>query len=185
MPTKTMINNIDVDAIRETIDAVKSDPSIAKFRFRAKNRWVDGAHNQTTINDFDGANQTFSRDKSFVFEKDEPPILLGNDIGANPVEYVLAALAGCLTTSLILHAAAKGYTITEVESQLEGELDLRGFLGIDDSIRNGYQNISITFKIKGDVPEETYEELIEIAKARSPVFDIVSHPVSINVALEK
>ena len=121
----------------------------------------------------------------FTLEAAEHPVLLGEDQGPNPVEYVLHALAGCLTTSLVYHAAARGYKITEVESKLEGDLDLHGFLGMDDKVRSGYENIRVTFKVKGDVPEEQLEEPVQIAQARSPVYDIVANPVAISVQMVK
>jgi uncharacterized OsmC-like protein len=120
-----------------------------------------------------------------VIEKDEHPILLGEDTGANPVEYALAALAGCLTTSLVYHAAAQGINIDEVESTYSGNLNLHGFLGLDDSVRNGYEDIQISFKVKGDAPEEKLQELVELAQKRSPVFDIVTNKVPVTVRMEK
>ena len=114
-----------------------------------------------------------------------PPVVLGEDHGTNPAEYALAALNGCLTTSLIYHAAAQGVKIEEAESTLSGDLDLRGFLGIDESVRNGYEKIDVTFKIKSDAPEEKLVELVELAQKRSPVFDIISHPTPIQVRLER
>ena len=184
MADQKIINGVNVDQLFDTVNAVKDKAEIAKFRFRAHNRWLKGGHNRTTVNDFDGACQTHDRKEPFVFEEDEPPVLLGEDKGANPVEYALAALAGCLTTSLIYHAAAKGIRIDEVESRLEGSLDLHGFLGLSESIRNGYESIRVTFKIKADAPEETLKELVELAQKRSPVFDIISNPVPVSVELE-
>lgn len=177
------VNGVNVTQLFETIDAINGQTEIAKFNFRATNKWINGANNRTTVNDFDGACETHTRETPFVFEKDEPPVLLGEDVGANPVEYLLAALAGCVTTSLVYHAAAKGIELDEVESTYEGDLDLRGFLGISDEVRNGYEGINITFKIKSDAPREQIEELIQIAQQRSPVFDIVSNPVPVNVKL--
>ena len=146
---------------------------------------MTGGHNRTTIKDFYGACQTHERDESFVFEKDEPPVLLGEDHGANPVEYALAALDGCLTTSLIYHAAAQGIKIEEVESNLSGNLDLHGFLGMDENVRNGYEGINVTFKIKSDASEEKLRELVDLAQKRSPVFDIISHPTPVQVSMER
>ncbi|MDX1371921.1 MAG: OsmC family protein [Nitrososphaeraceae archaeon] len=180
-----IINGVNVTKLFETVGVIKEKPEIAKFNFRAKGKWIDGAHGKTTINEFDGACQTFKRTEPFVFEKDEPPILLGKDRGANPVEYVFAALDGCLTTSLIYHAAAKGIKIDEVETSFSGNIDLHGFLGLDENIRNGYEKIKVTFKIKSDAPEEKLQELVELAQKRSPVFDIVSHPTPVEVSLEK
>ncbi|MCI0390464.1 MAG: OsmC family protein [Acidobacteria bacterium] len=182
--TNHNINGVDVNQLFTTIDAIKETPSLAKFKFRAANKWINGGHNRTTIRDFYGAGkEDTSRKQLFVVDNDEPAVLLGKDKGANPVEYVLHALAGCLTTSLVYHAAAQGIEIYEVESEFEGDLDLHGFLGLSDQVRNGYENIRVTFRIKADAPEATLRELVELAQKRSPVFDIVSNPVSVSVRL--
>ena len=134
MSEEKNINGVDVSRLSETIEAIKANPELAKFRFRARNKWIYGGHNRTEIKDFYGASkEDTSRTESFVMDADEPPILLGEDKGANPVEYVLTALAACLTTSMVYHAAARGIKIEEVESRLEGDLDLHGFY-YDDSI---------------------------------------------------
>jgi uncharacterized OsmC-like protein len=167
-----------------TINAIKDNTGLAKFKFRAANEWINGGHNRTTIKDFYGAGQEdTTRRQTFVFDNDEPAVLLGEDNGANPVEFVLHALAGCLTTSLVYHAAAQGIKIEAVESKFEGELDLRGFLGMSENVRNGYQNIRVTFKIKADAPEEKLKELCELAQKRSPVFDIITNPTPVSVQL--
>jgi uncharacterized OsmC-like protein len=180
---KTM-NGVNLDQLFSTINTIQETPQLAGFKFRASNRWINGGHNRTTIKDFYGAGQEdTSRAEPFVMDNDEPAVLLGTDNGANPVEFVLHALAGCLTTSLIYHAAAQGIRIDEVESQFEGDLDLQGFLGLSDEVRNGYENIRVTFKITADAPQEKLEELCRLAQKRSPVFDIVSNPVPISVRL--
>jgi uncharacterized OsmC-like protein len=183
IPTEKIVNGVDVEKLYETMGAIRQNSSIAKFNFRAENRWNSGGHNTTTINEFDGACQTHRRSKPFVFQKDEPPILLGTDKGANPVEYLLAALAGCLTTSLVYHASARGIKIDQVEATLAGDLDIQGILGMSDKVRNGYESIQVQFKVKGDAPKEMLRELVEIAQQRSPVFDIVSHPTPVHVSL--
>ena len=143
---------------------------------------MGGGHNRSTIQGFYGAGQEdTSRKSTFVMDNDEPDVLLGTDQGANPVEYVLHALAGCLTTSLVYHAAAKGIRIDAVESRLEGDLDLRGFLGMSDEVRNGYDNVRVTFRIKADASEEQLQELCKLAQKRSPVFDIVTNAVPVTV----
>ena len=180
-----IVNGVDTDKLFGTVGAIKEKPEIAKFNFKARGQWVNGGHNRTTINDFYGACQTFKRKQSFVFEKDEPPVLLGEDHGANPVEYVFAALDGCLTTSLIYHAAAQGIKIDEVETSFSGDLNLHGFLGLDKNIRNGYEKIKVTFKIKADASKEKLQELVQLAQKRSPVFDIVSNPTPVEVSLEE
>jgi uncharacterized OsmC-like protein len=178
------VNGVNVSKLFGTVEAIKGNPDIAKFNFKAKGKWINGGHNRTSINEFYGACQNFQRNQSFIFEKDEPPVLLGEDHGANPVEYVLAALDGCLTTSLIYHAAAKGIKIDEVETSFSGDLNLHGFLGLDENTRNGYEKIKVTFKIKSDAPTEKLQELVQLAQNRSPVFDIVSHPTPVEVSLE-
>jgi len=185
MQSKMSINGVDVVRLNETVDSIMNDPGLARCRFQATNRWVNGGHNQASFHGFFGAGQTFTHNKDFIHEIDEPPLLLGEDLGANPVEYVLSALSGCLTSSLIYHAAAQGVQIDEVESTLEGDLDLRGFLGMTDEVRNGYENIRINFKIRSDAPQEKLDELVQLAQARSPVFDIVSNPVRIDVQAQK
>lgn len=179
-----MVNGVDVDRLFDTIEAIKGAPDIAKFNFRIRNRWIVGGHNRTTIADFYGAKEMHRHDKPFELEQDEPHILLGEDLAPNPVEYLLTALAGCLTSSLIYHAAAKGMSIRGVESRLEGDLDLRGFLGLDPEVKVGYENIRVYFKIDADVSEQEKEELIRMAQKYSPVFNSVSKPVPITVGLD-
>jgi uncharacterized OsmC-like protein len=182
----TAVNGVNVEELFKIVDAVKKTVAIAKFRFRADNTWIDGGHNRTSIRNFYGAGgEDTSRKTPFVLDADEPKVLLGTDRGPNPVEYVLTALAGCLTTSLVYHAAARGIAVEEVESHLEGDLDLRGFLGLSEEVRNGYENIRVTFKIKADATEEQLRELVQLAQNRSPVFDIISHPVPVSVKLRK
>jgi uncharacterized OsmC-like protein len=184
MTMTRMINGVDVGRLSETIDAIKHDPEIASFRFRASNHWESGGHNMTTIHDFFGAKQNVDHRQDFHISADEPDLLLGSDMGANPVELALSALAGCLTTTLVYHAAARGVTVRAVESELEGELDLRGFLGMSDSVRRGYKNIGVKMRVDADASQDTIDELIELAQKLSPVFDIVSNPVNVMVTGE-
>ncbi|MDH3999017.1 MAG: OsmC family protein [Desulfuromonadales bacterium] len=185
MTSTDMINGVDVARLNDTITAIKHDPEIALFRFRATNRWDNGGHNTTTIHDFYGAKQTISHAHDFHIDADEPSLLLGSDMGANPVEIVLTALAGCLTTTLVYHAAARGITIRGVESELEGELDLRGFLGLSDEVRNGYKSLCVNMRVDADASRDTLEELVTIAKGLSPVADIISNPVEVLVKLDE
>lgn len=178
---QNFVNGVNVTELFNTIDAIKADSRIADFNFRAKNKWVNGSMNVTTVDDYDGALQQFSRETPFVLQKDEPEVLLGTDKSASPVEYLLAALAGCMTTSLVYHAAARGIQITEVESSYEGNVDLRGFLGLDEKIRNGYRSIKVAFKVKGNATEEQLRELVEVAQQRSPMFDVISNGVPVTI----
>jgi len=182
--SKEPVNGVAVEKIFETVDAIKNNNEIAKFRFKATNKWVNGAENRTTINEFYGACKTHTRSKPFEIVKDEHPVLLGQDQGPNPVEYLLAGLAGCLTTSLVYHAAAKGIKIDKIESTLEGNLDLRGFLQMDENVNPGYEGIQVNFKIESDAPKETLQELVELAKKSSPVCNTVTKPTPVNVSLD-
>lgn len=185
MTKQNLMNGVNLDQLFGTINAIRETPGLANFKFRNRNRWINGGHNRSTIKDFYGAGkEDTSRAESFVLDNDEAEVLLGEDHGPNPVESVLHALAGCLTTSLVYHAAAQGIRIDEVESTYEGDIDLHGFLGLSDDVRNGYQNIRVTFKIKGDASPEKLEELLMLAQKRSPVFDTVSNPVAVTVRLE-
>jgi uncharacterized OsmC-like protein len=179
------VNGVAVEDLSNTVDAIKATPAIAKFKFRIRNKWVDGSRNTSIADAFYGAGQGQSRPKPFVLEADEPTVLLGNDTAANPVEHLLHALASCLTTSMVYHAAARGIQIEEVESALEGDLDLRGFLDLDKNVRNGYQGIRVRFKIKADVPDAKLQELGQIGPARSPVFDSLTRGVPVSVTAER
>jgi uncharacterized OsmC-like protein len=178
-------NGVDTERLFATLDAITAQPEIAGFQFRARNRWIGGAHNRSVIKDFRGAGgEDTSRAEAFVLDAGEPAVLLGTDTGPNPAELVLHALAACLTTSLVYVAAARGVTLTEVESTLEGEIDLRGALGLSGEVRNGYSGIRVAFTVRGDAPPERLREIVERAQARSAVLDIVSRgvPVTVDVA---
>ena len=181
--TETAIRNgVDTAVMFATLDAIKAQPSLGTFQFRASNRWLGGSHNRTTIKDFYGAGQEdTSRTEAFTVDAGEPPILLGKNDGPNPAEYLLHALAACLTTSLVYVAAARGVELTEVESTIEGDMDVRGALGLDDDYRNGFERIRVSFRIAGNASEEKLREVVERAQQRSAVFDMVTHGVPVTV----
>lgn len=177
----TITNGVNVTALFETISAIKGNPEIARFQFRARNRWIDGGHNRSQVKEFYGACQEDqTRTEPFVMDSGEPPVLLGTDTGPNPVEYVLHALAGCLTTTMVYHAAARGIRIEAVHSELEGDLDIRGFLGLSDKVRKGYHDVRVRMRVKSDA---TPEQLAQLAKY-SPVYDIVSNSLPVEVMVE-
>jgi len=183
--TEIVRNGVDTERLFGTLDAIKGQPTLGQFQFRARNRWLGGAHNQTTIRDFYGAGQEdTSRADEFVLDAGEPAILLGSDTGPNPAECLLHALAACLTTSLVYVAAARGVKLTEVESTLEGDMDVQGALGLDDGYRNGFEHIRVAFTVKGDAPEEKLQEIVARAQRRSAVFDMVTNGVSVTVEAE-
>ena len=179
------VNGVAVDGLTQTIAAVKVTPSLARIKFHVRNQWVDAGRNASTVEGFYGAGEEHSRAKTFKLEADEPPVLLGKDTGANPVEHLLHALASCLTTSMVYHAAARGIQIDEVESTLEGDLDVRGFLQLDPNVRNGFQGIRVNFKIKADVPDEALQELSQLGPQRSPVYDSLTNGVPVSVTAQR
>jgi uncharacterized OsmC-like protein len=180
-----IVNGVTVDDLFTTIDAVKETPDVAKFNFRIRNRWLDGSQNKSAVGAFYGAGQEQTRQKPFVLEADEPRVLLGKDAAANPVEHLLHALASCLTTSMIYHAAVRGIQIEEVESTLEGDIDLHGFLDLDRKVRKGYGGIRVNFKIKADVPDEQLQEIVQLGPGFSPVFDSLTNGVPVSVKAER
>ena len=175
-------NGVDTATLFATLDAVRATPEIAKFQFRATNRWVSGTHNQSTIHGFYGAMQEMTHGQAFTFDADHPAVLVGADNGPTPVEYVLHALAACLTAGLANIAAARGVTLTEVTSTVEGDIDLCGILGLSDDVRNGFSGIKVSFRLRGDDPDKL-RQVIEQSRQRSAVFDVVTNgvPVSIEV----
>jgi uncharacterized OsmC-like protein len=174
-------NNVNVTALFNTIDAVKQDAQLADFRFRASNLWIDGGHNRSTIKGFYGCRDEDSlRTQTFTLDADEPEVLLGQDKGANPVEFVLHALAACMTTTMVYHAAARGIEIKAVESSLEGDLDLRGFLGLSDEVRKGYRQVRVNFKVQCNTDASLLRELAQF----SPVYDMISNSLPVEVNIE-
>jgi uncharacterized OsmC-like protein len=179
---RTTCNGLDIERMGETLAALKSDPALARFEFRARNRWVGGGENRSTIRDFYGAGaEDASRDKPFEFTNGEPPVLLGNNEGANPVEFLLHALAGCVTTTTVLHAAARGIKLRRLSTELSGKIDLQGLLGLDDSVMPGYESIVIRMDIDADCTEEELQALVSFAQDHSPVCNTVCRPVPVRI----
>ena len=180
--TESFRNGVDTATMFATLDAVKAEPSLGRFQFRARNEWIDGSHNQVTIRDFYAAGQEdTSRSQTFTIDAGEPAILLGTDTGPNPAELLLAALSACLTTSVVYVAAARGVKLTAVQSTVEGDMDVRGALGLSDEVRNGFESIRVTFKVEGDAPAEKLQEVVGRAQQRSAVFDMVTNGVPVSV----
>jgi uncharacterized OsmC-like protein len=182
--TDTIRNGVDTERLFATLDLIKDQPELARFQFRVRNRWIGGAHNRSRIKDFyaAGAEDT-TRSEEFQIDAGEPAILLGTDTGANPVECLLHALAACLTTSIVCVAAARKVELTSVESILTGDMDVRGALGVDDEPRNGFERISVSFRVTGNAPEEKLREVVEQAQKRSAVYDMVTNGVPVAVEL--
>ena len=179
-----MRNGVDTTTLFATLDAVKAAPEAAKFQFRASNEWISGTHSRGEIHDFFGVGEDRTHTRTFTFDADHPAVLVGQDNGPTPVEYVLHALAACLTAGLANIAAARNVRLTEVKSTVVGDIDLNGILGLNGDVRNGYQNIAVHFTVKGDAPAEVLRGLVEQSRKRSAVFDIITNgvPVTIDVA---
>jgi len=181
----SLVNGVDRDKLFGTVDLIKATPGLAKFTFKVRNEWLDGAHTRSTVHTFFGAGTDFEHPVKFELDADEPAILLGADQGPNPGEYLLHALAACVTSAIVYHAAARGISIEEVESSIDGDVDLRGFLGIDKNVRNGYQEIRMKLRIKADVPDEQLQELCMIGQQYSPILDSITKGVPVKVAAER
>ena len=175
-----LMNGLNMDQLIDTLNAIKAQPSLANFEFRARNRWVGGGENISTIRDFYGAGaEDKSRDEPFEFTNGEPPVLLGNNEGANPVEFLLHALAGCVTTTTVLHAAARGIKIQELSTELTGSMDVQGLLDLDDSVPVGYREIRIRMHIEADCSDQELDELLDFSTRHSPVCNTVCRPVPV------
>jgi uncharacterized OsmC-like protein len=185
MADNNSINGVNVAELFNTIEAIKGEPDIARFKFRATNKWINGTHCRATIKDFYGALKEDDTRPPIDYDMDEPPVLLGDNEGRNPVEYLLVALSGCLTTSLVAHASAKGIKIKGIQSRYEGDIDLRGFLGLSEDVPVGYQNIRVYFKIDADVSDEQKEEMVRMAQKYSPVFNTITKSAPVSVHLDK
>ena len=180
----SMRNGVDTATLFATLDAVKQAPEAAKFQFRAHNEWVSGTHNRSTIAGFFGVGEERSHERTFVFDADHPAVLVGQDHGPTPVEFVLHALAACLTAGLAGIAASRRMRLTEVRSTVTGDIDLNGILGLNRDVRNGYEQITVRLTIKGDAPAETLREIVERSRARSAVYDIITNRVPVTIEVD-
>ena len=180
-PSPTIVNGVNVSALYETVAAIKDNTEIAKFNFRLKNTWMGGDRNRSTIKDFTGAlTEQRAGMQAFIVDNGEPEVLLGDDGAPNPVEWLLHALVGCVTTTTAYHAAAAGIVIDAIETDVDGDLDLRGFLGIADDVRPGYSAIRLHMRVKTKASAEAIKPL----PLRSPVYDVVSKSVPVTISIE-
>lgn len=175
-------NGVDTARLFATLDAVKASPEIADFQFRATNRWISGTHNRSTLHGFYGAGQELAHRQPTTLDADHPEVLVGQDHAPTPVEYLLHALAACITSGIANIAAARGVNLTSVESTVEGDIDLLGILGLSDEVRNGYQQIRLSLHLEGDDPERL-RTVVEQSRARSAVYDVLTHGVPVSIAV--
>jgi uncharacterized OsmC-like protein len=175
------VNGIHLETLKGTVSAIAKESALGQCKFRANNTWMGGAHNRTTITGFYGAGQEIAHKQQYELHADEPPILAGNDAGANPVEHLLNALAACVTTSMVAHAAVRGIHIEALESELEGDIDLRGFLGLDESVPKGFTDIRVNFRVK-TAPENI--DTLKQLSAYSPVFNTITQGANVDIRVE-
>jgi uncharacterized OsmC-like protein len=182
LPSATLVNGFATEAIGQIVGALSNDKALAKFQFRASNRWIGGGENHSSIQGFYGAGaEDRSRRTPFTLVNGEPPLLLGNNEGPNPGEYLLHALAGCVTTTTVLHAAARGIHVKSISTELSGDIDLQGLLDLDPTVVPGYQQITLKMDIEADCDEETLDELLEFVYRHSPVCDTLCRPVPVTI----
>ncbi len=175
-------NGIDLEQVAGLIDTIRADPALARFRFRARNRWVGGSENRSTVFDFDGLGDTrITRHKPFEFTNAEPLALLGHDESASALEFLLHALAGSITTTFVLRAAALGIAIDSLFTEVEGEIDVRGMLGVEDAPPSGYEHIRVLIDVNANCTDQTLDEIIEFARTHAPVCGALIGPVPVNI----
>lgn len=178
-------NGVDVPALFATLDAVRGAPELAQFQFRARNEWVRGTHNRSSIQGFHGAGQEdTSRTEPFTYDADHPTVLVGSGLAPTPVEFLLHAIAACLTSGLANIAAARGVTLHRVSSTVEGDIDLLGILGLSEEVRNGYKQIRVHFDVEGDAAPEVLEALIEQSRSRSAVYDVLVNGTDVQIDVD-
>ena len=178
----TKVNGVNVDQVMKVIGSVQDKPENAQFQFRLNNHWVDGGLNRSQVKGyFADGREDDTRSEAFVVDTDEPAITAGGDSAPNPMEFVLHSLAGCLTTTMVYHAAVQGIAIESVESSLEGDMDVRGMLGLSNEVRKGYNRIRVHMRVKSEASAATLKELALF----SPVYDITSKSLPVEVVLEK
>ena len=181
-PVRPAKNGVDVPTLFATIDAVEAQPQLAEFQFRATNEWVGGTHNRTTIRGFYGAGQEDqTREEPFVYDADHPTVLVGTGHAPTPVEFLLHAIAGCLTAGIANIAAARGVTLHRVSSTVEGDVNVLGILGLDGTVRNGYRQIRVHFDIDADATAETVAAIVEQSRRRSAVYDVLTNGTDVVV----
>jgi uncharacterized OsmC-like protein len=178
-------NGVNVQALLEAREALKQAPEAAQFTWRATCKWLNGTHSETSIQGFHGLGQEQQHKTEFTFEADHPEVFASEDHGATPVELVLAGLASCLTAGVAAVAQNRGIQLRSVEARLEGKMDIRGILGVDSDVRNGYDDIKVTFDIDADATQQEIEALVAQSQKRSAVFDIVTNPTNVSVETRK
>jgi uncharacterized OsmC-like protein len=181
---QTKVNNgVNVDALLAAREALKGAPEAAKFTWRASCKWQNGTHSKTDVNGFFGLGQEQKHKTTTTFDADHPEIFASEDNGVTPVEFVLVGLASCLTAGVAAVAQNRGIQLRSVEAKLEGSMDIQGILGIDSDVRNGYDDIKVTFVIDADASKKDIEALVAQSQKRSAVYDIITNPTNVSVTV--
>jgi uncharacterized OsmC-like protein len=181
MAQASVNNGVNVEALLAAREALKSAPQAAKFTWRASCTWKNGTYTNTKVQGFRGLGEEQNHKTEFSFEADHPEIFASEDLGATPVEYVLVGLASCLTAGVAAVAQNRGIQLRSVEAKVEGSMDIQGILGIDSDVRNGYDDIKVTFHIDADASRKDIEALVAQSQKRSAVYDIITNPTIVRV----
>jgi len=181
---KTVDNGVNVAALIAAREALTNAPEGAQFKWRAACEWKNGTHSHSTVESFYGLGQEQHRKKVFTFDADHPEVFASEDLGATPVEYVLVGLASCLTAGIAAIAQHRNIQLKSITATIEGDMDLQGILGIDDEVRNGFKGIKVTYNIDADASREDIEALVAQSQKRSAVYDIVTNPTNVTVAVK-
>ncbi|HEY7134432.1 MAG TPA: OsmC family protein [Acidimicrobiia bacterium] len=179
----TLDNGVNIEALRGARQALTDAPEAAQFRWRASCEWVNGTHSRSNITDFSGLGQEHAHRQVFEIEADHPEVFASQDNGATPPELVLAALGSCLTAGVATVATQRGVRLQSVKATIEGTMDLQGILGIDGDVRNGFDAIEVTYEIDADASRADIEAIVAQSQKRSAVFDVVTNPTTVRVAL--
>ena len=181
MSTTPVINGVDTHSLFGTLDAVRAQPDLARFQFRTTTRWINGTHNRTVVSDFYGAGGEHTHAQDFTIDADHPAVLVGEDRGPTPAEHLLQALGSCLMSGLANIAAARNVELGEVSARIEGDINLLGIFGLDPEVRNGFENVRVTFHVQGAAQAEQLERLVERARRRSAVYDVMTNGVAVTI----
>lgn len=179
-----VINGVDVKKLHATIDAINNDPDLASFSFHAVNEWVDGAQSKTVVDHLEGGPHTIQRGEPFVLRSDQPEVLLGSDTAPNPIVELLHSLASSLSVSIVYHAAAREIQIDRLTIQLDGDIDLHGFLGLSSEVRPGFQDVRVTVDLQSEAPRADVEELLRYAQKVSPIVDTLRNRIPVEITLK-
>lgn len=183
--TAMVDNGVNVEALLGAREALTEAPEAAKFVWRASSEWKGGTHTQSSVESFFGLGEEQKHVRQFNYDSDHPEIFASEDKGSTPVEFILVGLAGCLTAGIASVAQNRGIQLHSVKATLDAPMDIQGILGIDSDVRNGFDAITVNYKIDADASEEDIAALVAQSQKRSAVFDIVTNPTNVNVEVNK